>query len=205
MMKIFFRESWLNSRFVRGLCPMTSWYLYELLVHTILCGSRWTFQYQKWWRRASMMIERIVISHWVRLSLGVFYKMNVLSPNARYLLESVREKILKVQGEARMFNVIEKWWHDMMCLFFYIEFMIINYPRAWDAGGRSCGKIARDSWANIFSSAWSTVHRVKPYDVARCFCGKRVCTWCVNDAENEEFVFCWTNQAKKCQEVEYTR
>ena len=25
--------------------------------------------------------------------------------------------------------------------------------------------------------------------------------WCVNDAENEEFVFCWTNQAKICQEV----
>ena len=55
------------TRFVRGLCPVTSWYLYELLVHMILIGSRWTFQYQKWWRRASMMIERIVISHWVRL------------------------------------------------------------------------------------------------------------------------------------------
>ena len=97
-------------------------------------------------------------------------------PKTWYLLESVRERILKVQGEARMFNVMEKWWQDMMYLFFCIEFMIINYPRAWDAGGRSGGKNARDSWANIFSSTWSTVHRVKPYDVARCFCGNRVCT-----------------------------
>ena len=102
---------------------------------------------------------------------------------------SKREDSEKVQGEARMFNVIEKWWHDMMCLFFYIEFMIINYPRAWDAGGRSCGKIARDSWANIFSSAWSTVHRVKPYDVARCFCGKRVCTWCMNELKIKSLSF----------------